>query len=51
MKLKDTDGGEGADAEKSDSYYEDDGYSSFNEKGSKKTAILSGNPVRYLYWG
>ena len=51
MKWKDTDGGEGEDPEKSDPYFEDDGYSPFKEKGSKKTAILSGNPLRYLYWG
>jgi hypothetical protein len=51
MKWKDTDAGESADPEKSDPYYEDDGYSSFKEKGLKKSAILSGNPVRYLYWG
>jgi len=51
MKWKDTGGGEGAKSEKSDPYYEDDGYSSFKEKGLKKTTILSGNPVRYLYWG
>lgn len=51
MKWKDTGDGEGANPEKSDPYYEDDGYSSFKENGLKKTAILSGNPVRYLYWG
>lgn len=51
MKWKDTDAGEGADPEKSDPYYADDGYSAFKEKGLKKTAIFSGNPVRYLYWG
>ena len=51
MKWKDTGGGEAANPEKSDPYYEDDGYSSFKEKGLKKAAILSGNPVRYLYWG
>lgn len=51
MKWKDTDGDGGADADKSDPYYEDDGYSSFKEKGLKKSAILTGNPVRYLYWG
>ena len=51
MKWKDTSDGENAPPEKSDPYYEDDGYSSFKEKGIKKSAILSGNPVRYLYWG
>lgn len=51
MKWKDTGDGETATPEKSDPYYEDDGYASFKEKGLKKTAILSGNPVRYLYWG
>jgi LysM repeat protein len=51
MKWKDTGDGQAANPEKSDPYYEDDGYSSFKEKGLKKAAILSGNPVRYLYWG
>lgn len=51
MKWKENDGDEGAEAEKSDPYYEDDGYASFKEKGLKKSAFLSGNPVRYLYWG
>ncbi len=51
MKWKDTSDGESANSEKNDPYYEDDGYSSFKEKGLKKTAILSGNPVHYLYWG
>ena len=51
MKWKDTGGGEGATSEKSDPYYADDGYSSFKEKGLRKTTILSGNPIRYLYWG
>lgn len=51
MKWKDTGDGEAAKPEKSDPYYEDDGYASFKEKGLKKDTILSGNPVRYLYWG
>ena len=51
MKWKDTGDGEAAKPEKSDPYYEDDGYASFKEKGLKTAAILSGNPVRYLYWG
>ena len=51
MKWKDTNEDDGAKAEESDSYYADDGYSSFKEKGLRKAAILSGNPVRYLYWG
>lgn len=51
MKWKDTGDGEAAKPEKSDPYYEDDGYASFKEKGLKKATILSGNPVRYLYWG
>ncbi|MBC2710666.1 MAG: LysM peptidoglycan-binding domain-containing protein [Desulfosarcina sp.] len=51
MKWKDTGGGEDENTEKGDPYYEDDGYSSLKEKGLGKTAILSGNPVRYLYWG
>ena len=51
MKWKDAGDGEVAKPEKRDPYYEDDGYASFKEKGLKKAAILSGNPVRYLYWG
>jgi len=51
MKWKDTENSTGADTEKNDPYYEDDGYASFKEKGLQKSTILSGNPVRYLYWG
>ena len=51
MKWKDTGDGEAAKPEKSDPYYQDDGYASFKEKGLKKAALLSGSPVRYLYWG
>ena len=51
MKWKDTGDGEAAKPEKSDPYYEDDGYASLKEKGLKKATILSGSPVRYLYWG
>ena len=51
MKWKDTGDGEAAKPEKSDPYYEDDGYASFKEKGMRKATILSNNPVRYLYWG
>ncbi len=51
MKWKDTGDGEAAKPEKSDPYYEDDGYASFKEKGLKKATVLSGNPMRFLYWG
>lgn len=51
MKWKDTGDGEAAKPEKSDPYYEDDGYASLKEKGLKKATILSSSPVRYLYWG
>ena len=51
MKWKDSDVDEGADPEKSDPYYDDDGYASFKEKGAEKNAMLAGYPVRYLYWG
>lgn len=51
MKWKDTGGAEDANLEKSDPYYAEDGYASFKDKGHKKTAMLSANPVRYLYWG
>ncbi|WP_319525180.1 LysM peptidoglycan-binding domain-containing protein [uncultured Desulfosarcina sp.] len=51
MKWKDSESANGADPDTSDPYYENDGYASFKEKGGSKAAILSGNPVRYLYWG
>ncbi|MGD8701377.1 MAG: LysM peptidoglycan-binding domain-containing protein [Desulfosarcina sp.] len=51
MKWKDTKKDDGANADTGDPYYADDGYSSFKEKGLRKAAILSGNSVRYLYWG
>lgn len=51
MKWKDTENSTGAGAEENDPYYEDDGYATFKEKGMQKSTILSGNPVRYLYWG
>jgi hypothetical protein len=52
MKWKDKDSTDSTDhSDAGDPYYADDGYASFKEKGAKKTAILSGNPVRYLYWG
>ena len=51
MKWKSTENNTGADIEENDPYYEDDGYATFKEKGLQKTTILSGNPVRYLYWG
>ncbi|PIE67283.1 MAG: hypothetical protein CSA23_04810 [Deltaproteobacteria bacterium] len=55
MKWKDSDSTDNSDStdlsDAGDPYYEDDGYASFKEKGAKKSAILSGNPVRYLYWG
>ena len=51
MKWKDNGSGKDAAPDRSDPYYEDDGYASFKEKGIGKKTILSGNPVRYLYWG
>lgn len=51
MKWKDTESANGADPDTNDPYYENDGYASFKEKGGPKATILSGNPVRYLYWG
>lgn len=51
MKWKDTESTNGADPDTNDPYYENDGYTSFKEKGGPKGTILSGNPVRYLYWG
>lgn len=51
MKWKDKESANGADPETTDPYYENDGYASFKEKGGSKATILSGNPVRYLYWG
>ena len=51
MKWKDSESANGTDPDTSDPYYENDGYAPFKEKGGPKAAILSGNPVRYLYWG
>jgi len=51
MKWKDTESANGADPDTNDPYYENDGYTSLKEKGGAKGSILSGNPVRYLYWG
>jgi LysM repeat protein len=51
MKWKDTGGSKADNPDKSDPYYDDDGYASFKEKGSTKAAIFSGSRVRYLYWG
>lgn len=51
MKWKENDSGKDEDPEKSDPYYEDDGYASFKEKGLKEATILSGKPIRYIYWG
>lgn len=51
MKWKDTESENGADPNANDPYYQNDGYASFQEKEGAQTAILSGNPVRYLYWG
>lgn len=51
MKWKDTGEEKGANPDNSDPYYDDDGYASVKADGRKKNAILSGIPVRYLYWG
>jgi LysM repeat protein len=51
MKWKDTESGNNTSPEANDPYYENDGYASFKEKGGSTATILSGNPVRYLYWG
>lgn len=51
MKWRDSGEAEDAKPLKDDAYYADDGYASFKGKGNKRTPILSGNPVRYLYWG
>ena len=51
MKWKDTGGEKVENQESTDPYYEDDGYTPFKEKGLAPSTILSGNPVRYLYWG
>ncbi|BBO66584.1 hypothetical protein DSCA_05140 [Desulfosarcina alkanivorans] len=51
MKWKDDGSGKDVNPDGSDPYYEDDGYAAFKEKGIQKKGILSGNPVRYLYWG
>lgn len=51
MKWKDTESENGVDPDANDPYYENDGYASFKEKEGAQATILSGNPVRYLYWG
>lgn len=51
MKWKDDGGGKDDNPEKSDPYYEDDGYASFKEKGLTKNTIFPGKAVHYLYWG
>jgi len=51
MKWKDNDRVKDENLEKSDPYYEDDGYATFKEKGLKESTILFGKPIRYLYWG
>lgn len=50
MKWKDSDGGDVANAEPNDPYYEDDEYAAFKEKGADKPRRVAGNPVRYRYW-
>jgi LysM repeat protein len=51
MKWKDTKSADDVDPDTNDPYYENDGYAPFKEKEGTKATILSGNPVRYLYWG
>ncbi len=51
MKWKDTGGEKVENPQPTDPYYEDDGYTPFKEKGLASSTMLTGNPVRYLYWG
>jgi hypothetical protein len=51
MKWKDTGDINGEQPEESNPYYEDDGYPSFKNNQTKKSAILSGMPLRYIFWG
>ena len=51
MQWKDTGEERETHPEDTDPYYAEDGYGAFKAKGMKSGAILSGNPVRYLYWG
>jgi len=51
MQWKDNSDGSDEHAVKGDSYDEDDDYVSFEQRDQKAPANLSGNPMRYLYWG
>ena len=51
MKWKDTGESKGENTEDSNPYYEDDGYASIKENKAKKKALISGIPLRYLFWG
>ena len=51
MKWKDTGADNDDHPESSDPYYEEDGYPAFKEQETEAGSMLSGNPVRYLYWG
>lgn len=51
MKWKDTGESKGENTEDSNPYYEDDGYTSIKENKAKKNALISGIPLRYVFWG
>lgn len=51
MKWKDTGESNAETPKESHPYYEDDGYPAFKENNAKKKALLSGIPLRYIFWG
>jgi LysM repeat protein len=51
MKWKDSGDSKGDHPEESSPYYEDDGYPSLKDNQTKKSGLLSGVPLRYIFWG
>lgn len=51
MKWKDSGDSNGDHPEESGPYYEDDGYPSLKDNQTRKRGLLSGVPLRYIFWG
>ncbi|WP_419655222.1 putative peptidoglycan-binding protein [Desulfosarcina variabilis str. Montpellier] len=51
MKWKDSGESNGDHPEESHAYYEDDGYPSLKDNQTKRNGLLSGVPLRYIFWG
>jgi hypothetical protein len=51
MKWKDSGDSNGDHPEENSPYYEDDGYPSLKDNQTKKSGLLSGVPLRYIFWG